>query len=298
MKGKIGKVQKRFQMMKRHPLTRKKPWAALRRYIYFNGKMKISKRYRHRWIHDLQLDVQKGDAGIVGNIYYGLYEFPESMFLLHFLRAEDHFLDVGANLGHFSLLAAGIAKCGTTTIEPVPATFQKLQRQIAINKLEGTIRSLRCGVGSENGSLYFSTDRTVMNRVVNENYPKAVKVEVITLDSLDTDLPIRLLKIDVEGYEYQALQGAKELLQRPTLNAVIMELNDSGKAFGIEDQVLVDLLASYGFAAYSYEPFTRSLQALENYNRSQFNTIFIRDVAAVETRLRTATPITIFNQPI
>lgn len=45
-------------------------------------------------------------------------------------------------------------------------------------------------------------------------------------------------------------------------------------------------------------PLTRSLQALENYNRSQFNTIFIRDVATVETRLKTAPPITIFNQSI
>ena len=102
----------------------------------------------------------------------------------------------------------------------------------------------------------------------------------------------------MEGYEYQALQGANELLKNPSLNAVIMELNDSGKTFGIEDQTLVDLLASNGFSAFSYDPFTRKLLPLENYNRSQFNTIFIRNVPLVETRLKTAMPITIFNQSI
>lgn len=298
MKRMIRKLQKRYAMMKKHPLTKHRPLAALRRYLYFNGLMKITHRYRHQWIEGLQLEVQKGDAGIVGNIYYGLYEFPESMFLLHFLRAEDHFLDVGANLGHFSLLAAGINKCATTTIEPVPTTFKKLEHQVILNKLQDRITILRCGVGAKNGSLHFSTDRTVMNRVVPENYQNAVKVDVITLDSLDAHLPIRLLKIDVEGYEYQALGGAKKLLENPSLNAVIIELNDSGKSFGIEDQTLVDLLAAYGFLAYSYEPFSRRLQALKNYNRSQFNTIFIRDITFVESRVKAARPIRIFNKSI
>lgn len=298
MKGMIGKLRKRYGMMKKHPLTQHKPIGALRRYVYFNLKTKFSKNYRYQWIHNLQLDITRGDAGIVGNVYYGLYEFAESMFLLHFLRPEDHFLDVGANLGHFSLLAAGISKCKTTSIEPVPETFKKLEHQIKLNGLQDHIQALRCGVGTEKGNLYFSTDRTVMNRVVHKEYPNAVEVDVITMDSLDASLPIRLLKIDVEGYEYQALQGAKKLLENKDLNAVIMELNDSGRAFGIEDQVLVDLLKAQGFLAYSYEPFSRKLHALENYNRAQFNTIFIRDAPAVEARLQSATPIKIFNQSI
>lgn len=294
----ISKLKKRFARMKVHPLTKTQPYKALLRYIHLQLYFVVWEHYRHSWIGDLQLEIHKGDAGIIGNVYYGLYECNESLFLLHYLRAEDYFLDVGANLGHYSLLAAGITQCRTITIEPVPATFERLQDQIRINHLEDRIDSRQVGVGEQEGSLFFSTDRDVMNRVVDANYTDAVAVPVIALDQLDAQLPIRLLKMDVEGFEYQALQGASSWLNNPVLQVIILELNASGSAFGISDQKLVSLLESYGFYPYQYEPFSRKLKRLTGHNKTQFNTIFIRDLEPVMQRIASAKPVRVFKQSI
>jgi len=50
---------------------------------------------------------EKGMTGITGCIYSGLLEFEEMMFALHFLRADDLFVDVGANVGIYTILASG-----------------------------------------------------------------------------------------------------------------------------------------------------------------------------------------------
>lgn len=80
------------------------------------------------WIHGPQFYARKGDAGIVANNYFGLFEFEDSMFALQFLRSQDTFLDVGANLGHYSILVSGIHNCSSIAIEPIPSTFQQLKK--------------------------------------------------------------------------------------------------------------------------------------------------------------------------
>ncbi len=294
----ILKLKQRFARMKGHPLTKTQPYKALWRYVYLHLYFLVYKQYRHSWIGNLHLDIQKGDAGIIGNVYYGLYEYSESLFVLHYLRADDYFLDVGANMGHYSLLAAGISRCRTISLEPVPATFDRLQQQIRLNGLEDRIDSRQVGVSQQEGSLYFSTDRDVMNRVVDANYTPAVAVPVMVLDQIDSQLPIRLLKMDVEGFEYQALQGAASWLRHPALHAIILELNTSGSTYGVSDQKLVSLLEDYGYYPYQYEPFSRKLERLSGHNTTQFNTIFIRDLESVTRRVASAKPVRIFKQSI
>ncbi len=56
--------------------------------------------------------------GASGNYYYGLLEFNEMAFCLHYLRDKDTFFDVGANVGIYSLLAFGHNDCHTLAFEP------------------------------------------------------------------------------------------------------------------------------------------------------------------------------------
>ena len=137
-----------------------------------------------------------------------------------------------------------------------------------------------------------------MNRVVDSHYKHAKAIRVIPLDQLDAQLPIRILKMDVEGFEYQALQGAKRWLSNPELNVIILELNASGTTFGTSDSTLVRLLEDYGFYPYRYDPFLRKVTRLQGHNKSQFNTIFIRDLLQVENRVTTAAAVTILNRSI
>ena len=69
-------------------------------------------------------------TGATGNIYAGLHEFADMAFTLHFLRPDDLFMDVGANVGSYTLLASGVCKARTISFEPYPETMAALRRNI------------------------------------------------------------------------------------------------------------------------------------------------------------------------
>lgn len=284
--------------MKSHPLTASNPLAALYRYVILNGTFIVKKVVIKKWINGLQLELEKGDAGLVSNVYYGLYEYKESLLLLHFLRKEDTFLDVGANLGHYSLLVTGSLGANSISVEPIPATCKKFNDLIILNKLESSINLHPYGVSNKEGNLYFSSTNTVMNHVVQSNHPDAIQVKVSTIDTLVDDRDIACFKIDVEGYEMPALQGAEKVLKNHTLKMIIIELNDSGSRYKIEDREIVGFLENLGFKAYDYNPFKRHFAALDSYNKTQFNTVFIRDLPFVQKRVNGAPKVKVLNREI
>ena len=124
---------------------------------------------------------QKGDAGIVSNIYHGLYEFEDSIFLLHYVTADDVFFDIGANLGHYSLIMSGSKKCTSYAFEPVPETYQQLEKQVKINHLENLISLHNLGFSDQIGTLHFSTNKGVMNRIVAKNEKNSVKGDLLDI---------------------------------------------------------------------------------------------------------------------
>jgi len=175
MKKIVQKIKLRNQQFGNHPITKDNRMKAMTRYIVFNSLNRIKSNIKYDWIENLVFYASKGDGGIVANIYYGLYEFNESVFVLHYLRKDDTFLDVGANVGHYSLLASGFKKCKSISIEPVPKTFARLNEQIALNKLESKISTLNIGVGNKSAKLNFSVDKNTMNRIVNDEYKTLFK---------------------------------------------------------------------------------------------------------------------------
>lgn len=290
------KIMQRLSQFKGHPLTKDRPYAALWRYISFNLKNRLFQEQIVDWVGDLKFYAHKGDAGLVGNIYYGVYEFEESIFLLHFLQEGDIFLDVGANLGHYSLLISGIKKCRSIAVEPVPATYNQLVRNIELNKLESLIEPYNLGVAEKEGRLNFSTDRNTMDRIVADTYENSVQVSVSTIDAIvNHNFPLAL-KIDVEGYEYFALQGAGQLLESPDLKVVVLELNGSGKKYGIEDEKVFHILLSKGFKPIEYDFKQRRLIELKNFNTHKFNTVFVRDFEFVAKRILKSEQIKIRNK--
>ncbi|WP_300565212.1 FkbM family methyltransferase [Flavobacterium sp.] len=293
----IKKISERYYQFLNHPVTKNNELKAMYNYVSFNIKNRIFAELKYEWINKLQFIARKGDAGMVGNIYFGLYEFEESIFLLHFLEKNDNFLDVGANLGHYSLLLSGVKKCNSIAIEPVPKTFSQLKKQIDLNDLNTLISAQNVGVSNREDQLFFSNDRGTMNSIVNENYPNSTQVKVLNIDKIvkDSGKPIAM-KIDVEGYEKFALEGAMETLQSEELKVVILELNQAGKKYGIEDDEIYELLINLGFKTYSYNFENRGLISLESYNKQKFNTIFVRDTEFVERRLQNAEKIKIRNK--
>ena len=82
-----------------HPLTHTSPIKAWQRWLSWQIKSRLRDEVIVPWIGGQLLAVRRGMTGATGNVYAGLHEFADMMFLLHFLRERDLFLDIGANVG-------------------------------------------------------------------------------------------------------------------------------------------------------------------------------------------------------
>ncbi|MDN3666503.1 FkbM family methyltransferase [Algibacter miyuki] len=273
----VQKILLRYSTIKDHPLTKKAALRGLYRYLNFNLCQTIKKRPRvYNWINGLKFYAEKGDAGIVGNIYYKLMDYEDSMFLLDHLKKNDLFVDIGANLGHYTLLASGVCKSKTIAIEPIVSTLIKLKKNIKLNNLEDSVSVLSIGVGDTKETLNFTTNNTVMNSVSLTENINTVKIEVDTLDSVLENLHPNFIKIDVEGYEYKVLKGASHILKEPQLKYLLIEFNNSGAKFNLKDEDVFELIIQNGFKPIRYNPISKKIRTIKSYNRDKFNTLFVR----------------------
>lgn len=280
-----------------HPLTKAKPLAAWLRFAHWQVASRIAKRPLERnWIEGSKLLVRAGDAGLTGNLYVGLHEFDEMAFVLHFLRAEDHFFDVGANMGSYTVLAGKVVGAKTTSFEPVPSTFKRLTENVKLNNLESTSTAVMKAVGSAPGTIKFTSSHDAMNRALSdgENSEDSIEVEVTTLDqTCQESVPI-LMKIDVEGYETEVLQGARSVLQNSNLKAVIMETNGLGRFFGQDSQTITEMMAGHGLNPFAYNPLEKKLIPLTE-PKTEDNTVFVKDLAFVQARLNGSRKFTVLG---
>lgn len=215
-----------------------------------------------------------GLTGLTGNWYYGLIELEEMSFDLHFLRKEDCFYDIGSNVGAFTILASQHSECEVHAFEPVPSTFASLERNVKIQQNQNSIFLYNVAVGESAGIIKFTNDQDTVNHVATDGKINIIKVEVVALDELSINPPT-CIKIDVEGFEWNVLQGATSLLKQSGLNAIIIELNGSGIRYGVDDYKIDTFLRGHGFEPYTYNPFSRNLIKLKQY--TSHNTIYIRD---------------------
>ena len=143
------------------------------------------------------------------------YSDNDKAVLRQILRLGDTYVDVGANIGDLALFGASLVgtQGAVFAIEAHPRTFSYLEQNLSLNpELAGRCRIFNCAAGANDGTLNFSDQRSDdQNRVTQEG----IEVTVRRLDELVRDIPkIRLLKIDVEGFEKFVIQGAQEVLKR------------------------------------------------------------------------------------
>lgn len=286
----------------RHPLNEHQPLAALKRFICWQlGSRLLPGAAAVEFVNETRLLVKPGMTGATGNIYAGLHEFEDMAFVLHFLRPGDLFADVGANVGSYTVLAAGAVGTKCISLEPVYKTFQHLKDNINLNNLQTKVLALNVGVGRSDGKLRFTSSLDTMNHAATDKDINAecIEVDIKRLDNLLGDqIPI-LMKIDVEGMETDVVAGAEKTFANEKLLAVIMELNGSGLRYGFNDKDLHNSMLNFGFSAFAYSPFSRKLVASSNGKSiTGHNTIYVRNVELVQERLASAPKFRILSQSL
>jgi len=164
--------------------------------------------------------------------WYGYYEKEVGDLLKKIVKPGDVFLDLGANIGYFSLLVASNSpSVKVISFEPVAGLFQNMNDNIFLNNSKN-ITTVNAAVGemSEEKELFVSApDNLGMSSFHQpENYSgKKERIKVETIDDwFKTSglAKIDIVKLDIEGSELAALKGMKEVLQKQK-PVLIVEIN-------------------------------------------------------------------------
>lgn len=185
---------------------------------------------------------------------FGLYEVETVRAIRAMLRPGDTFIDGGANVGYFSLLAAQcVGPTGAVhAFEPFPANCARLRENIALNGFASIVRIHGEALSDARGEidLYRYTSAQANHGQVTA-FPQPgqaaqpVHVGVTTVDEALPGVSPRLVKLDVEGSELRALRGMEHAIRRSRC-AVIVESNpDTFRSARTTAMEIVELLRGF-----------------------------------------------------
>ena len=269
-----------------HPVGRRQKLGTIARIIDWQLKSRFGKAVLVDWIEGSRVIVANGMHGMTGNIYLGLHEFADMAFAAHVLRPDDLFLDVGANVGSYTILASKVSGARVVAIEPDDHAAEFLLANCALNGMYDQVSVVRKIAGAVAGPVQFTIGKGTVNQVVDSSCDKPTREMLATTidEVIGSDNPL-MIKLDVEGYEEHALRGAKATLGDQMLKAVATELRSPS---------VTRLLQEQGFEQVYYDPSTRLLSNTENEYKHN-NALWVRDRTFVEERLRSAKKINLFG---
>ena len=176
---------------------------------------------------------------IDNKVFYGNWEHETTSIFKRMIKPGMVVLDVGANMGYYTLLAAkltgGIGR--VIAFEPTSGGLKRLKKNILLNNFKNIIIE-NVGLSNENKKIKSKIRHSWKRSGLVE--PKEDIMEMIKLDDYieknDID-NIDFIKVDVDGYEYQFLKGAKKTLQRykPVLCMEISNYEKGGNGGHLED---------------------------------------------------------------
>ena len=183
----------------------------------------------------------------------GIWEPFETSLVLAALHAGDVFVDVGANIGYYPVIAADRVGPGGAILafEPDPDNFRLLQANLRLNACEHIVTAFQAGLADADGAgrLYLSEDNAGDHQIFATG--AARRSLAVSLhqgaDFLRHRLArLDLLKIDVQGAEYAVMAGLlPPLLALPRLPRIIIELTPlSLRQAGSSGRALIELLAN------------------------------------------------------
>lgn len=185
---------------------------------------------------------------------WGDFEPHTKRFLLREVRPGSIFLDLGANVGYFSLLAGLEAKAARViAFEPNPDIAARLRDSVEANGLHGRVQVVEKALSDRAGEVLFGIDpaNSGHSRFAQADHEKVITVEAVPLDDwLDQNAPnadVSVLKLDVEGAEMQALRGMERMLASARPALIVEGLDDMLREFGSSLEEMTGFLRGLGF---------------------------------------------------
>jgi FkbM family methyltransferase len=190
------------------------------------------------------------------------FEENELNFTYRYLKHDDVFFDIGANIGLFAITASKKIQTGKIfAFEPSPKTYERLSENIKLNKGSNLVYPQNIALSNQRNSLdfYLSLDgfdawNSFTLAQVGSTFQR-VKIDTISLDifcSNNNISRIDLIKIDVEGWELPVLEGARHTIEKYSPDFLIEFTEENAVASGFKCSMLFDFLKEYGYHWYEF----------------------------------------------
>lgn len=185
------------------------------------------------------------------------HDWDTAQFITCFLRQGDTYVDVGANIGLYTLPASCIVKNNgrVIAVEPSPINRARLQENLALNHIS-TAHIEPCALGQTPGELSFNDEDALAHVELSGSGPK---VPVKTFDSIAPQEEIALMKVDVEGFELSVFRGAIHTMQAGRLPVILFEMNQLYLRYGTSAEDIFTFLRSTGYQIARYEHNSRRI---------------------------------------
>lgn len=280
-----------------HPGNRRRRLRALVDSVGWQLEKRLTGHTRDiRVFGDLRLRCYPDSCGAGIMIYAnGWYDYDDMHFVQEYLRPGDAVLDVGANIGVYTLLAAtAVGERGkVVAFEPAHEAYFRLKENVELNRLDQV--EVHCAaVGETRGMVSFHQNQDLVNRIALPSelaaQPDALEyVPCVTMDEELAGERFDLGKIDIEGAEIMAFRGARHMLERANPPVWLVELKDNLLSrYGGTAQELAGLLRTFGFELGSYDADRRLLSFPSEPWQGQENVLAIHRTALDRVRSRLA----------
>lgn len=200
----------------------------------------------------------------------GIYEPIETEFFCRQVKKNSVVIDIGANIGYYTLIAArSVGENGKVfSFEPNPVNFSILRKNIALNGYKN-VEAVPMAVSNFTGKtkLYLSEDNSGDHRIYDSHDGRQyLEIKTIALDDYfeDSSLSINLVKIDAQGCEYAIFQGAANLFKKNDVKVIVEFWPVGLKMFGTEPEEFLNLLSEYGFHIFKLEMTKRKIEPIKN----------------------------------
>ena len=226
-----------------------RPRALLRLACYQAGARLLRRRAIARLGERSRLWVDLHRTAASKVLYANPPDLPEMLVWRQTLRGGDLFVDVGANVGTYTIWAA---ECGAEVmaLEPAADTFDLLLENVALNGYQ--VSAIQAAVGDRCGAARFTAGRDTVQSLDPDG---PVETRLVTIDSLIGGRHVAGMKVDVEGFEIDVLRGCTRALSERRIGLIQLEWNAMSQlALGTDRRPVADLLAQHGYQLFRPDP--------------------------------------------
>jgi FkbM family methyltransferase len=212
--------------------------------LLFVNKTVIGQFYSNRWRNYLlqvrvlghPMYITMKDKGLSQELLtYGIHEPFLSLLISNEIRENDVMIDIGSNIGYYALFyCSNLKSKRIISIEPDPRSFRVLKMNLILNTCNNFVKTYNVAIGPENKRAFihlktaFNVTSISSSSISSQNDRAVREINLVTLDDLlASELKADILRMDIEGYEFQAIKGMMNVLRRLRPRLLFLELGPS-----------------------------------------------------------------------